>query len=549
MNSRQSADNVTVSDAESFRQSSDSAGGWTEPHKLTDRLGALDFFQRECQLYEALLAYSSELTDLSLPISRSFVERVERFREALSFIKVFGNELRITIAGESRVGKSTLTRELDRFFKQWSTKRRDQEIRSKARLQEDNEEAPIGKVGPSMVFVEASPANTVGSEMDNIELIEPHHLVSDLHIVVLSVEGLLTGTELSHIDSLLHDWGRNVVVLINKIDLESSRTIKLIEERINKALQSVIDRGRGRPFSGAVLGVYFVSDQFPETLSEFSRTLLGMFGTSIVPHIKRRSLHRLTGLLREIFSNEIERIKFRIRCEGVGTNQEIVEIKDEAEQVRSAAKVSVADLSLFGRCVAGARDRIDSMVWWRFGFHGRVVADFVRLIEELEADIVARFDKSVNLIASKNHVYVVSPVGYLGESVKELASIFQESKESVEKAVKGAFRRQFVTNCIFLLISVYTAYVLVNENYGQAIVLLLAAWLNRAFDQSRPRLLSSISRIIGEAQNAYIDIVNDLIYRTYDEGVSVALADKNRQLLRQQNLQDKLRRVAMMVLE
>jgi hypothetical protein len=366
---------------------------------------------------------------------------------------------------------------------------------------------------------------------------------------VLSVERPLTGTELGYIDSLLHDWGRNVIILINKIDLESTRNTKLIEERIKDSLRPVIDRGQGKPFSGVILGVYLVSDQLPETLSEFSRTLLGMFGSSIVPHVKRRSLHRLTGLFRSMFSDEVERIKFRISCEGVSTNQEILEIEQEAEQVRNAAKVSVGDFSLFGRCVAGARDCLDSMTWWRAGYRAGILADFVGLVDELEADIVSRFDKSANLIVGKGHHDVVNRAGYVEANAKRLALIFQESKQSVKKAVEVANRSQLITNCISLLLSISITYVLIKGNYGEAMILLLVGWVNLIVDQSRPRLLSKISRIIGEAQNAYIDIVNNLIYLAYDEGISMALADKNRQLLRQQNIQDKLRRVEMMVLQ
>jgi hypothetical protein len=548
MNSRRSAEHSPLSNGDSFQGGVVAARQGPGARKGQDRLGGVDLFELECQSYEALLAYSTELVDLGLPFSKAYIDRVECFRKALLFIKAFRAELRVTVAGESRVGKSTLTRELERFFDQWSKQDTCRDVDTEDRQSSGIKQAAPGKVFPGIVFVEASPVNTAGSAVDGVGLIEPDHLVSDLHIVVLSVERPLTGTELTYIDSLLHDWGRNVIILINKIDLESARNIRLTEERIKESLRTVVDRGQGRPYSGVVLGVYLVSDQFPEALSEFSRTLLGMFGSSIIPHVKRRSLHRLTGLLRGIFSDELDRIKFRISCEGVGTHQEIFEIEQEAEQVRSAARVSVGDLSLFGKCVAGARDCIDAMVWWRPAARSKVISDFVGLVEELESEIIARFDNAAKLVASRSHRYAVNRAGFVKTSSKRLASTFRESEESVEKVVNEAIRRQLVTSGIFLLLAACTSYVVVKGNYGYAMTLLLAGWFNSMLDQSRPRLLSKISRIVGEAQNTYIDFINNLVYHTYDEGVSLALADKNHELLRQQNLQDKLKHVEMMVL-
>lgn len=540
MNSRRTAEDTTLSNEDALFRQSDKSATATDAQNTKDRVGSINLFELECQSYEALLAYSTELADLGFPFSKAYIDRVERFRKALTFIKSFRNQLRITVAGESRVGKTTLTRELESFFLRWS--------KTDSQLNVENEQAPSGKNFPGIVFAEASPVNIAGSAIESIGMVDPEHLASDLHIVVLSVERPLTGTELSYIDSLLHDWGRNVIVLLNKIDLESTRNTRIIEDRIKESLRPVIDRGQGRPYSGVILGVYLVSEQFPETLSEFSRTLLGMFGTSIVPNVKRRSLHRLTGLLRGIFRDEVERLKFRISCERVGTNQEIFEIEQEAEQVRGAAKVSIGDLSLFGRCVAGARECIDSMVWWRGGSRQKTTDAFIRLVEELESEIVARFDRAAQLMASKSHRYAVNRTGHVEESAKRLASVFQESKVSVERVVEEARRRQFVTNGIFLLVGGSITHFVLKGEYRPAMALVVAGWVNFMFDQSRPRLLSKISRIIGEAQNVYIDTVNSLIYHTYDEGVSLALADKNRQLLRQQNLQDKLKQVEMLVL-
>jgi GTP-binding protein EngB required for normal cell division len=177
-------------------------------------------------------------------------------------------------------------------------------------------------------------------------------VIADLVLLVISIEKGTTESDMLFLDDLLHQWGRNVIVIINKADLVSVRDGELAKEKFSATVAPILQYGQEHNASGVLLATYLVSREMPESITHVRSEIFQMLSAPIRAHARLRSLKRLLSLVAEGLKSESVREVFRLDCL---INEKVRDLppKEKHSDVRvNAPHLGVKDVAQFGRCSA-----------------------------------------------------------------------------------------------------------------------------------------------------------------------------------------------------
>lgn len=485
--------------------------------------------------YERVLYKCDRLSGFGLPLNGAFVNYLDIFKEVPLYLS---DGVRVAVAGEGRSGKSTLINTLQEgaanyFSSVWA----------------DSDRC-------ACKFLEFNDINVFGAPIAN-KYLESENVASELHLVVTSVERPLTALEVDYINTLIHVWGRNVVIIISKIDREQVNCVQSVEEYIATTIGQITNSAQKNPFSGSILGCYAVSYFMPETFTEVIKLIAHLQRPGFRDYVKYHSLERLTGILSSMYDHEYERLNFRIKCALNSFKDDFSRLGDSSALVSGEARIGVEDLSLFGKCLYELREWVDntSCLQFVFGDRNQNNQSVLQTIDALSTQVENRLDELL-----RYRTICIGDEGGTNDQQdksnhEEMLNYFATFRDEVLEASFN-FRRAYLWLHVFFAMigvgSLWLFFIVSSKEvisavptntliFGICLVMANISLYRILQEGIRSKLKRKFSSLIGNLQNTYMQRVDKVYHKEYEENVASDMVDKLAIISKYQDLLDKLR--------